>query len=667
MARPIVLSNGTMHVGVNFFGMVHDFYYPYVGLENHALANHLRHRVGIWVEGHFSWLDDGSWTFEADYYDNSLIGLTRATNKDLGIVLELQDAVDAHWNAFIRNIHIINEFNREREVRLFLHQTFLIYNSLNGDTAQYLPDESAILHYKGRRAFVVGGQDMHGKPFDQYSVGLYGLENEGKEGTFRDAEDGELMGNNVEHGPVDSVIRFSQRLEAHGSTRVTYWIAAAKSQRDAIHLNNAIREQGVFERLKLTQEYWQSWLAPAEKLLVKLPQELQVQTRKSILILKAHIDKHGGVVASADTTMKNYSRDTYAYCWPRDGAYALWPLLRLGYTDELKAFFDFCRTGLHEDGYLMHKYQPDGAPGSSWHPYIVGNRSIAPIQEDETAIVVFLFGQYFDMTKDAQALQEFYPSLIKPMANFMAEYIDEATKLPHATYDLWEEKFLTTTYSTAVVYAALIAATRLAEEAGFAEDAVQWQNVANDIHDAAAKLLYNRDKAFFYKGYVHKSADAKTDIMYDDTIDVSSFYGAFMFGLFSMDSEEVTQSFQTLTRVFQASDKVVMPLPRYEHDQYDRVDDKSLGNPWFICTLWQAQYFLETKRPDAARAIVEWVQSRMLKSGVLSEQINPYTHEFISVAPLTWSQAEFINTAIDLIDDSFVVAPATQQSKEPNA
>ena len=649
MARPIVLSNGTMHVGINYFGEVHDFYYPYVGLENHSMANHLRHRIGVWVEGHFSWLDDGSWGVEADYYDNTLIGLTRATSKELGITLEFQDAVDAHENAFIRNIHVINEFNREREVRLFLHQMFLIYNSLNGDTAQYLPGEHAILHYKGRRAFVASGQDTEGKPFDQYSIGIYDLG--GNNGTYRDAEDGELARNNVEHGTVDSVIGFNQRLEPHSSSRVTYWVAAAKSQQAAIDLHHRIREQGVFERMKMTHQFWQQWLEPAEKLIVQMPEEMRGSVRKSLLILKSHFDKHGAVIASTDTTMKNYTRDAYAYCWPRDAAYALWPLLRLGYRDELTAFFDFCRTGLHKDGYLMHKYQPDGAPGSSWHPYIVGNRTIAPFHDDETAVVVFLFGQYYEATSDKAALSEFYDTLIKPMANFMAGYIDETTKLPHATYDLWEEKFLTTTYSTGLVYAALLSAVKLAEQAGHSDDAVHWQTVADEMRAAAPGMLYNPDKQFFYKGYVHKSADAKADIMYDDTVDVSSFYGAFMFGLFELGSNEVQDSFRTLERIFSMNEHGVLPLPRYEHDAYNRVEHDSMGNPWFITTLWQAQYYLETNRAAEARKILDWVQARMLKSGVLSEQVNPYTHAFLSVAPLAWSQAEFVNTAIDLLSE----------------
>ena len=39
MSRSIVLSNGSMHVGLNNQGLLHDFYFPYVGLENHTLVD----------------------------------------------------------------------------------------------------------------------------------------------------------------------------------------------------------------------------------------------------------------------------------------------------------------------------------------------------------------------------------------------------------------------------------------------------------------------------------------------------------------------------------------------------------------------------------------------------------------------------------------------------
>src|SRR5690606_35405803 len=101
----------------------------------------------------------------------------------------------------------------------------------------------------------------------------------------------------------------------------------------------------------------------------QIPDDYRRQAVTSALIVKSHIDDRGGVVASTDTTMLNYSRDSYSYCWPLDGAYALWPLLRMGYKDELKRYFAFCERTMDRRGFVHHKYQPDGAIGSSWHPY----------------------------------------------------------------------------------------------------------------------------------------------------------------------------------------------------------------------------------------------------------------------------------------------------------
>jgi len=43
--------------------------------------------------------------------------------------------------------------------------------------------------------------------------------------------------------------------------------------------------------------------------------------------------------------------------------------------------------------------------------------------------------------------------------------------------------------------------------------------------------------------------------------------------------------------------------------------------------------------------ILSWAAAHALPSGVLPEQINPMTGEFISVSPLTWSHATYIATA----------------------
>ena len=647
MARPVVLSNGELHVGINAFGEVHDFYYPYVGLENHAAGKNLRHHVGVWVDGVLSWLDDGTWDLDFSYPHNSLVGHTVAKNHNLGIMLEFDDAADAEFSAFMRNIHIINMQQSPHDVRLFLHQAFDVGDAhSNTDTAQYLPDTNAILHYRGRRAFVVSAQADNKEFFDQYSIGLFGIE--GHEGTYRDAEDGELSMCSVEHGRVDSTLRFKFELAAHSSTRVHYWIACGASTREALYVHKQMLRQGLHRRLDVTSKWWHDWLKPALVTADKIDPAHRDQFLRSCMIIKSHIDKRGAVIASTDSSMLNYGRDAYAYCWPRDGCYVLWPLIRMGYTDEPYRFFEFCRRALNPGGFLMHKYRADGALGSSWHSYVHDGVTSPPIQEDETAIVVFVFSQFYHKSGTEALLKEFYEPMILPMADFLSKCVDERTGLPKPTYDLWEEQFTTTTYTTAVSYAALLAAADLAEIRQDHENAVKWRAAAEDIQAAAEKYLFNEERQVFYKAV---STDKDGTVTPDPTIDMSSIFGSFMYGLFPIDSEKTKKAFATAKKTFDFS-KENPGIPRYENDNYRRENDTAKPNWWFISSLWVAQYYLETGEDDEAKAILDWVRDHAWPTGMLTEQINPVTGNEVSVSPLNWSQAEYVSTLLDTITEA---------------
>ncbi len=642
MARPIVLSNGKLHVGINNYGLVHDFYYPYVGLENHSAGKNLRHKVGVWIDGQLSWLDDGSWEISFRTSDKALIGHTKAKHSGLNVVLEFDDFVDSEDTIFYRNIHIVNLADRPREIRLFTHQAFAIGDSRsNTDTAQYVPSSDAILHYRGRRAFVVSSRTQSGDPFDQHAIGLFGIE--GRAGTFCDAEDGELGGNNVEHGRVDSTLRHKLQVPAFNSARVHYWIAAATSTDDALKLHKQLLTENSDQRLHDTAAWWEAWLAPTVAAAERLPKDVATEFIKSAMVIKSHTDRHGAVIASTDTGMLNYSRDAYGYCWPRDGAHVLWPLIRMGYEEEALNFFAFCQRVLDHHGYLMHKYRADGALGSSWHPYVHGDLTAPPIQEDETALVVFVFSQFYHMHEDKELLDRFYDTLIKPMATFMSSYIDETTHLPKPTYDLWEEVFLTSTYTTALTQAALSAAAELAEIKGDSKNAVTWRSAAEDMRTAAQKYLYNDQLKRLRKGILSRHGE----VSYDDTLDTSGFYGAFMFGLFDSTSEELKNTHAAILEIL-ASDNGIR-WPRYERDSYRRSSDTAPPNPWFICSLWQAQYYTEIGNVDKAWETIRWVVSSASDTGMLSEQIDPFSFEPVSVSPLVWTHAELLSTLLDTL------------------
>ncbi len=638
MSRPIVLSNNHLFVGLDNFGLVNDFYFPYVGQNNLTTARTTHHKIGIFVDNVFSWVNDGEWEINIKYLSGSLISDITMLNKRLQVKLVFNDYIDHEFSTFIRHIKIYNEADYSREIRIFMHQVFMISPMGRGDTVLYVPDKNYIYDYKGKVSLIINGKFDDGKSFDQYTVGNYNIE--GKQGTYKDAEDGNLSNNPVEHSSVDSTIRFKKLIPSKGEATLDYWIIATENVYDGRKLNDYYMTSSLNDRLNTVNSYWQNWVNPIKSTELKNKDELI----NSLLIIKAHTDANGSIIASGDSSIFNYGRDYYAYCWPRDGSYALWPLIRLKYFEEAKNFFNFCVDVISPEGYLMHKYQPDKSVGSTWHSLIYNGRHRYAIQEDETAIVVYMLEQYYNESKDLDFIKSCYKKLIEPAANFMASYIDINTGLPHASYDLWEEKFLTTTYTTSVVQAALKSAINLAKLVGDDEYTSNWQNTIETIETNFDKLLYDQDLKYYVKGLILNSDNS---YQVDKTVDISSLYGVYMFKKISLDDSKFLDCIKTIESTLKYP-KPGHGVARYLNDNYFTFDPNSVGNPWILTTLWLSQMYLSLGRIEDGQELIGWVTSFSSSSGTLSEQRNPYTNTPIGVDPLVWSHAELVNTIIDL-------------------
>ena len=641
MARSVILGNSGLTVGLNESGLVHDFYYPYVGLENLTTARMQAHHVGVWVDGNFSWISDDSWERDVDFEDSALVSKIRMENKHLGIKLQFVDFVDCSHDIFARKVIVSSLEEKPKDVRIFFHQNFQISSLGRADTVMYVPEGNYILDYKGRCTILAYAEEENGDSFDQYAAGNAGIE--GKIGTFKDAEDGELSMSAVEHGGVDSTIRVSLKLESNEIKVVHYWLAVSDNQKRLDDLNDLMLGSGFNNRLNAVYQHWQTWLSTAEPAVQKLDNGYATALKKSLMVIKAHTDEHGGIIASCDSSIYNYGRDYYSYVWPRDGAFVMWPLIKLGYTHEPKAFFNFCKSILHPDGYLMHKYQPDRAIGSTWHPLVHGKRRELAIQEDETAIVVFMLGEYLKYSNDIEFITEMYDAFIKPACDFMTGFVDAETGLPHASYDLWEEKFLTSTYTTAVTARSLAVGSDIAHHLKRLEDAETWNRSSVSLIDKSASF-HNKDKKSLIKGFLYLDGKANED----STLDISSLYGAWMFSY--SPSENLSD---TLKRI-EVELLDVSPSGgsvRYEDDNYFKSNPAYKGNPWFT-TLWLAQFYASIGQSEKTKKYIDWTLDHTMHSGLLSEQVNPENGSIVGVTPLVWSHAELINTIIAVSDDA---------------
>jgi glucoamylase len=647
MPRDLPLSNGRLLVMFDREYRIRDIYYPHVGKENHGTGHVFR--FGVWVGGQFSWMG-AEWNPEMRYADSSMMTEVRARHLRLGVELLCNDGVDFFENVLIRRIRITNQADRPREVRCFFHHDFHIRGNEVGDTAFYSPEAQALLHYKEDRYFLINCKVNDTVGVQHYACGT--KEVAGAEGTWRDAEDGVLSGNPVAQGSVDSTLGVSLMVPALESAEFYYWLAAARDFHEATTIDSVVRDKTPEELLRRSGNFWRLWVGKDRRGTADLPQTVIDRYKQSLLIVQSQIDHNGAILAANDTDISQLARDTYSYMWPRDGALVSSALMHAGHAGAPERFLGFCARVISPNGYLRHKYNPDGSLASTWHGYIRDGKPALPIQEDETALVIWALGEYFDLYQRIEETAPFYRGLVTRPADFLTSYVDQSTGLPLPSYDLWEERWGVHAFTVAAVIAGLRAAARLSTEFGETERATRYEAAAERMLGGARAVLWNEQEQRFARMATPSASGYTLDMTLD-----SSLFGLVLLGALPVDDPQVESTLQQVAdRLWVHTD--VGGLARYQNDYYHQVETKDTtrvpGNPWFICTLWLARYRLRRARTledlKPGLELLEWAAKRAFPSGTMAEQLHPYTGEALSVSPLTWSHAEYIRTVREYID-----------------
>ena len=652
MPRDIPVGNGNLLVCFDSDYQIRDIYYPYVGQENHAGWGPCR--FGVFADGRIAWTSDPGWHKSLEYMKETLATQVTLTHDALKVHMVCNDCVDFNRNVFIKKIEVTNRGDQRREIRLFLQQDLSMYGSKVGDTAYYDPRLSAVVHYRGARYILASfsrktadGKDQHG--CDSFATGTCGFR--GAEGTWRDAEDGVLSGNPISQGAVDSTISLSVTLEPGASEAVFYYLVAAQSWHELRELLTIVQARTPAAMLERTVGYWRAWVNGPAFNFGNLPPKVRDLFKRSLLVVRTQIDNRGAIIAANDSDVLQFSRDTYSYMWPRDGALVCHALDLAGFPDVTRRFYTWCRDVLTAEGYLLHKYNPDGTPASSWHPWVVDGKERLPIQEDQTALVLWALWRHFWMYRDVEYVRPLYHSLICKAADFMVTFRDPQTHLPLPSYDLWEERYGVHTYTTATVYGGLVAARNFAQTFSDTERAERYDRAAVEVREAMAKHLWSDSLQRFIRRLVPTE---KGGWEVDSTIDASLFAVA-KFHAFEANDPRVKSTMDAVQKALWVNTPVG-GIARYQNDTYYRVssDKRAVpGNPWFVCTVWMADYLIArgstVDELKEALPIFEWAVSHALPSGVLAEQVDPYTNRPLSVSPLTWSHGTFILTLMEYL------------------
>lgn len=631
MPRPLVYSNGSFFLGVDRRGRIRDLYWPQLGRWNHLSGYAIR--FGLWTENDFSWLDDERWKRDQSVESGTLIGHETIKRAEADLTVEIRSAIDPEEPVFVQQWHFTNLAASARLLKLFVTEDMRLMESDIGDTALYHPQSDAMIHFKGPIAIALAGESERGG-IREYACGIKAFD--GNEGTWRDAEDGHLSGNPIAQGSVDCTFSLEIELPPHGTAQASLFIAAGGTIYEASERICAVRKAGA---KRVTDRHTERDLEVEKSVLCKLPDlpaDLAILAARCMNFLLAHCDSQGAILAALDSDIMETNRATYAYCWPRDGALIGQTLLRYGFRIEVRRFLEFCLRVLPKDRpAFLQKYTSDGCLGATWHPWTTSEGAEIPIQEDETALVVSLACAFLDECEDAGLRTQLADHLIRPCAQFLLDFRDEGNGLPLPSYDLWEERRAVHLATIGTVVEALEAAATVCSDLG-----ERCLSAAAQMRAAVRQVGFIEDGEPLARSALYRHGSWQ----FDRTPDASLIPHL---RSLAPDVTDVTKEpFLSALGV----NPPVGGLARYPGDYYFRRSEQQPGNPWILTTLWLTNANIETAASldelDETLRDIHWVERLAEPTGALAEQYHAETGAPLSVSPLAWSHASYLETAL---------------------
>ncbi|MCI4349318.1 MAG: glycoside hydrolase family 15 protein [Thermoplasmata archaeon] len=597
-------GNGRVLLTLNDLGEWEDLFYPYPGQ-----FQHLREaRLGLFDvdQSRFQWLRPGgeiALTGQVPSVENYP---TTAWAGD-GLALTTEEIVHPNHDLVLRIVRMRSE--TERRLRLFSYQSFSIAESMFQETAYVDPTSWSLVHYKRGYYF-----ELFGDPaFDHAVCGEHTLK--GLKGTYVDAEDGRLEGRTIAHGAADSVIQWDVHLAPGVESTVRIVLAIGRGPEAVHRLRDDVRATGPRRFETESKAYWQAWITRhlADRL-NGFGEPIRRLSRSSVLVLKHLAGANGAIIASPDTRPLATGGDSYNYCWWRDGGYVSEAMELAGLRDYSERFLRFAMRCQGPGGAFLHRHFPDGEIGSTWHPP-------AFLLIDQTATVVSATWHHLETGADPDMILELWP-MVKSAANFLTEFRDESTKLPAASYDLWEERFGIHLYSSAAVAHALERASRIANVLG--KDHPRWQIAAEEIRSAALTQFWDPGLGRFIRSIAPR----------DERIDASTLL-ALDLELLEPTDPKFAGTVETITKRLWSSK--IGGIARYERDEYFGHE-----NPWIVCTLWLAAAHLRMGDRTRCRELIDWTITHATPTGLLPEQVDSLIGEPKSATPLAWSHAALL-------------------------
>jgi GH15 family glucan-1,4-alpha-glucosidase len=392
-------------------------------------------------------------------------------------------------------------------------------------------------------------------------------------------------------------------------------------------------------QFEATVRYWRRWLSRS-----RYRGRWREMVHRSALTLKLLTYAPTGAIVAAPTTSlpeqfggeRNWD---YRYVWIRDAAFAVYALLRLGFSGEAEAFMKFLTTYIsHGDGAasgpLQIMYGIDGRADLPERvlPHLEGHCGSAPVRVGNAAagqLQLDIYGALIDSIY-------LYDKWAQPISS--AQW-DDVTHLVDWVCDNWDQpdegvwetrggrkNFL---YSRVMCWVAVERAIRLANRRGLPADLARWQGARDSIYRRIMDRGWSERRGAFvqYEG--------------GDVLDASLL----MMPLAKFIAPTDPKWLSTLDAL---SEDLVSDSLVYRYDPQASPDGLRGDEGTFsICSFWYVEALVRAGRVDEARLAFEKMLTYAIHLGLYAEEIGR-TGEQQGNFPQAFTHLSLISAAFNL-------------------
>ena len=442
-----------------------------------------------------------------------------------------------------------------------------------------------------------------------------------------------------------STLQWEQLKTSPGKDKVTTEFTLQPGERIIFSLSYSGQSPAILPELKTTGwsrmqntiAFWKKWMSHFQYAGV-----YEKEVRRSALVLKLLTHAPSGAIIAAPTTslpeeiggVRNWD---YRYCWLRDASFTTRVLVKLGFEDEAHAFMNWI---LHATQLTRPKVQVvysvygratikekilDWLKGyRNSRPVRIGNEAGGQSQLD-------VYGEVLDAFYTYSPLVEDFDRHTRKFLLGLGETICKIWEQPDN--GIWEIRtsLIHHTHSKVMAWVGLNRLIQLSEKFQWKEAPQEkFRRVASSIHDKIERLGYNHDLQSYTRELNGKALDA-------------SLLTLSLVGYCNPASPRMLSTTQMIYDRLSKNNLIY---------RYLNVDDGIEGREgtFGICNFWLAENLAKSRALEKATEVFEAMLEHVSPTGLVSEEMDPESHELLGNYPQGFTHIGLINAALSITE-----------------